>query len=86
MMTPEEKQDIDNLKKSMARIEEALLGNEEYKREGVISIVKRHDELFIKMSHMGRFTVALLGVGIASGSALTWFFHHIHEIADFFKK
>jgi p-aminobenzoyl-glutamate transporter AbgT len=85
-MTTDEQKEIDDLKKSLSRIEEALLGNEEYKREGLISIVKRHDELFIKMSHMGRFTVALLGVGVAAGSALTWFFHHIHEIAEFFKK
>jgi hypothetical protein len=84
-MTLEEQKEIEHLKKSLYRIEEALLGNEEYKREGLISIVKRHDELFVRMSHLGRFTVGMLGIGVAAGSAMTWFFHHVEGIANFFK-
>jgi hypothetical protein len=85
-MTPEEQKEIDNLKASLGRIEEALLGNSEYGREGLISIVKRHDELFIKMSHLGRFTIILLSIGATAGGGMTWIFHHIHDIARFFKE
>lgn len=84
-MTPEEKAEFQEMKKSVSRIEEALLGNEEYQREGLITVVKRHDELFIKMSHLGRFTLSMLGIGAAAGTAMTWLVHHASDIVKVFK-
>jgi hypothetical protein len=84
-MSEQDKQELHELKRSVTRIEEALLGNEEYQREGLIAIVKRHDELFVKMSHLGRFTLSMLGIGAAIGTAMTWLVHHAKDILNLFK-
>jgi hypothetical protein len=66
------------------KIETALVGNEDYQQEGLISMIKRHDALFVKMSHLGRFTIAIFSIGAAVGTAITWIVQNAKFISNLF--
>lgn len=53
-------------------IKKVLKGEPEYDREGLVAIVKRHDEFYKKLQNLNSFTVAMIGLGAGVGGFLTW--------------
>lgn len=65
-------------------IRSVLVGDPEFKKQGLIEIVQKHDELFNKMKNMTSFGIGMTSIGIAAGTVVTWVFHNAHLIKKFF--
>jgi hypothetical protein len=64
-------------------IKKELIGDPDFKKEGLIAIVQRHDEFFKKMQNMSTMSIWLMSAGAAVASAFYWIidnFHHIKKI------
>ncbi len=59
---------VDNVK----LIKAELVGNPEFKKEGLIVMVNRHNDLYKKMQNLTTFSLAMLSIGSAAGIAISW--------------
>ncbi len=56
-------------------IKRKLIGDNDFKEEGIIAKVERLDDFYRKMQNIGWFATVILGLGITAGSIATWFVH-----------
>ncbi len=71
---------VDNVK----LIKAELIGNPEFKKEGLIAMVQKHNELYNKMQNMTALSLVILSVGSAAGIAVSWIIHRWEKIKIIF--
>ncbi len=84
----EEMKDIlfgdDGMIDSVKLIKAELVGNPEFKKEGLIVMVSRHNDLYKKIQNLTTFSLAMLSIGSAAGVAISWIASHWNKIKSFF--
>lgn len=71
---------VDNVK----LIKAELVGNPEFKKEGLIAMVQKHNDFYKKMQNMTALSLAILSIGSATGVAVSWIIHKWDKIKIFF--
>jgi hypothetical protein len=61
-----------------------LIGDPEYKKEGLIAKVQRHDEFYKKMQNLTMFSMTMISIGVGVGTFVTWVVHNAHKIKQWF--
>ncbi len=62
-----------------------LIGNSDFKKEGLISMVYKHHEFYKKMQNMGSFALLIIALGGVAGTVGTFFAHKWDKIKLFFE-
>lgn len=72
------------LVEDLHEIRMVLQGDPKYKREGLVEIVQRHDELFKKMQNMSSFAIAMISLGAGAASFGAFIIHRWDKIKEIF--
>lgn len=71
--------------KDVKDIKITLIGDPAYQKEGILSIIKNHDDFYKKMQSMGKMAFMMASIGGAIGSGLMWIAHRFDKIKDLFQ-